>query len=161
LGDSTHIEIGQLLIVDINLAPSTVSPYRPLIIRGYEDVTYPHPFGDEMDNVTFRFGDDSDGWTIVIDFSETVRDLQFVPVEFDGMNYNFLTLNAFDQAPIVEDNQYLMIHNWLDTGGTLSNQGFVFTDSEENVRQFLFGIDNKNGRLGFVEVVDGVIVTQQ
>lgn len=167
LGDSTHLPLGRFMVVDINLAspPRAVSPYRPLIIRGYEDVTYPHPFGNEDSHVVFLFDGGTTGSTLVIGINEMVRHLAFVPVLFieretGWYGFDFLVDTPFSQAPELLEHQYLMIHNWTDTAGTFFNQGLVFTDRDGNERKFVFGINNQNGGVAFNEVVDGFPMMQ-
>jgi len=167
LGDSTHIPVGRVLIIDANLAPATQSPYRPLLLQGATNVAYPHPFGNEMDNVVFAFGDWSDwgdlGETIVISINEAVRNLQVVPVDFQERElgvyaFTFHVDAPFFQAPEMLEQQHLMIHNW-SSGGMLS-QGLIFDDLDGNTRRFVFGIDSQNGGLILLETIDGFTVLQ-
>ena len=156
LAADTEIFVGQNLLIEG--ATRTPEP-ATLMIEGHLDVNYPHPFGNEMDNVVLNFLPDTEGVTIVIDINETVQNVQLVPLLFMDRgygNYNFTQVDApISQAAEVLADQVIMIHNWLDTGGSAFSQGLIFTDADGNRRTFAFGIDNKEGGLRFVEVVDG------
>ena len=135
------IEDATLLVTSTNdLTPIPVNFYYKFIDDNQEITEFSEKFNQLVEvNFSDFISDNGNSVDLLIWADITLSDFAFVEVSIEGEQH--LIERTFFKSSIQEEDG-LLIYNWLDLSGAYLRNGFIFTDNNGVQRLFVFGLDS-------------------